>query len=243
MLEREWVSVTDPADPHDRYVFDVTFLLSGYHCVYGAGCQGIGAGATPAHGCCTLGAHYADAEDRDRTEAMPALLGPEYMQFHREAARAGVTARLPGDEWRTRVVKGGCIFLNRGDWPGGAGCALHQYAVDRGEHYMTYKPEVCWIVPLRREVLQDVADDGEPLWITTITSYDRGAWGPGGSDFAWWCIDAPEAYGAPEPVYRSMERELRALSSDAVYEELAGYLDQRRTTLRKPLPMAIESRG
>lgn len=242
MLEREWVSITDPADAHDRYVFDVTFLLSGYRCVYGAGCQGIGANARPSHGCCSLGAHYADEEDRARAEAMPALLGPEYMQFHREAARAGVTARLPGDEHRTRVVQGGCIFLNREGWPGGAGCALHQYAVDRGEHYMTYKPEVCWIVPLRREVLEDVADDGEPLWVTTITSYDRGAWGPGGSDFAWWCIDAPEAYGAAEPVYRSMESELRALSSDGVYEELAAYLDQRRAVMRKPLPMAIETR-
>ncbi|HWH31608.1 MAG TPA: hypothetical protein VNU01_02945 [Egibacteraceae bacterium] len=240
MLEREWVSITDPTDDHDRYVFDVTFLLSGYRCIYGAGCQGIGPSGVASHGCCSLGAHYADADDRERVEAMAARLGPEFMQFHREAARGGVTARLPGEEFRTRIVQGGCIFLNRQDWPAGAGCALHQYAVARGEHYMTYKPEVCWIVPLRREVVEDVADDGEPLWVTTITSYDRGAWGGGGAAFAWWCIDAPEAYGAPEPVYRSMERELRALSSDAVYEELAAYLDDRRATARKPLPMLIE---
>lgn len=239
MLEREWVSLSDPADPHDRYVFDVTFLLSGYHCVYGAGCQGIGAQGIPSHGCCSLGAHYADDEDRARAEAMPALLGPEVMQFHREATRGGITARMPDGEARTRVVKGACIFLNREDWPGGPGCSLHTYALARGEHYMTYKPEVCWIVPLRREVLEDVADDGEPLWITTITSYDRGAWGPGGSDFAWWCIDDENAYDGAQPVYVSMEAELRALSSDAVYEELAAYLDDRRRHARKPLPMLL----
>jgi hypothetical protein len=41
MLEREWVSIADPEDPHYRYVFDVSFLLSSYTCIYGAGCPGI----------------------------------------------------------------------------------------------------------------------------------------------------------------------------------------------------------
>jgi len=240
MLQREWVSISDPADPHDRYVFDVTFLLSGYQCIYGQGCQGIGANPVAANGCCSLGAHYSDDDDRAQVEGMVDKLGPEFMQFHAEAARAGVTAKMPDGQLRTRIKDGGCIFLNRPGWPAGAGCALHQYAVARDEHYMTYKPEVCWIVPLRREVASEVADDGETLWVTTITSYDRGAWGPGGVEFAWWCTDSPEAYIGTEPVYRSMAAELRALSTDAVYEELATYLDQRTSRSgRRPLPMLI----
>jgi hypothetical protein len=106
---------------------------------------------------------------------------------------------------------------------------------------MTHKPEVCWIVPLRREVARDVADDGEDRWTTTITSYDRGAWGPGGADFGWWCTDSPEAFVGAEPVYRSMATELQALSTPAVHAELAAYLDDRRGG-RRPLPLLVGHR-
>ncbi|HWB72228.1 MAG TPA: hypothetical protein VG452_08415 [Egibacteraceae bacterium] len=236
MLDREWVSIVDAGDPHQRYVFDVSFLLSSYACVYGRGCPGIDGGSADL-GCCRFGAHYVDEDDRRRVEAMVEVLGEEHMQYHAQARRSGVTANVPGGERRTRVRDGACIFLNRSDWHAGPGCALHQYAAARGEHHMTYKPEVCWLVPLRREVTEGTADDGEPLWTTTITSFDRGAWGPGGADFAWWCTDSPEAYVESRPLYRSMEAELRAMSSDAVYDELACYLDQRRARARKPLPL------
>ena len=234
MLEREWISVANPDDPYDTYLFDVSFLLSSYTCIYGRGCPGIGDEPDPVRACCVLGAHYVDAEDRERVEGMVDVLGPEYMQFYREAKRRGVTARSGPEEHRTRVSAGACIFCNRDGFATGPGCALHHYAVDRGEHHMTYKPEVCWLVPLRRQVAEDVADDGETKWVTTITSYDRGAWGPGGADFGWWCTESPEAYVGTEPVYRSMEAELREMTGDAVYEELAGYLDDRRARARTP---------
>lgn len=240
MIEREWVSITNPDDPYDRYVFDVTFLLSSYRCIYGAGCPGTTTGAGPEVGCCSLGAHYVDDEDRERVEAMVERLGPEHMQHYATAARDGVTAKLPDGERRTRVRDGACIFLNRNGWHAGSGCALHQYAVARGEHHMTYKPEVCWMVPLRREVAEQTADDGETLWITTITSYERGAWGPGGADFDWWCTEQPEAYVGEEPVYESMEQELRSMTTDGVYEELAAYLGDRRRKARKPLPLLLQ---
>jgi hypothetical protein len=239
MLDREWVSIYDPTDRYQRYVFDVSFLLSRYTCIYGAGCPGIHESAGAVFGCCRTGAFYIDDEDRERTEAMVEVLGPEHMQFYAEAHRAGVTAADPSGEHRTRVRDGGCIFLNRADWHAGAGCALHQYAAVRGEHHMTYKPEVCWLVPLRREVEEGTADDGETLWTTTITSYDRGAWGPGGSDFDWWCTESPEAYVGVEPVYRSMEHELREMTSDAVYDELVGYLQVRATRTERPLLLPI----
>ena len=239
MLDREWVSLTNPEDPYDRYVFDVSFLLSAYTCIYGRGCPGIGDKPSSDVGCCALGAHYVDDEDRERVEAMVDQLGPSFLQNYPDAARRGVTARQPDGELRTRVRNGACIFLNRSDWPTGAGCSLHHYAVARGEHYMTYKPEVCWIVPLRREVTEGVADDGEECWTTTITSYDRGAWGPGGADFEWWCTESAMAHVGEVPVYESMAQELRVMTSDAVYDELALYLADRRARARKPLPFRV----
>jgi len=237
MLEREWLSIVDPTNPHDRYVFDISFLLSSYTCIYQNGCPGIHNDSVVA--CCELGAHYVDDEDRDRVEAMVDVLGPEHMQYYKNAKKKGVTALLPDGEARTRVKDGGCIFLNRADWHAGPGCSLHQYAWARGEHHMTYKPEVCWIVPLRREVEQGVANDGEEMWTTTITSYDRGGWGEGGADFDWWCTESPEAYVGTAPVFRSMEYELREMVGDPVYDELAAYLEDRRRTARKPLPFPV----
>jgi hypothetical protein len=239
MPEREWVSVVDPDDPHQRYVFDVSFLLSSYTCIYGAGCPGINRDAPPSYGCCRTGAYYVDEDDQAKVEAMVDELGTEFMQFYAEAKRDGVTARTADGSARTRVRDRGCIFLNRDGWRRGPGCALHQYAIARGEHHMVHKPEVCWLVPLRREVDEGVADDGETLWTTTITSYERGSWGAGGADFDWWCTESPEAYVGAEPVYRSMEPELRAMTSDKVYEELADYLDDRRSAPRRPLPLPL----
>jgi hypothetical protein len=239
MLDREWISITDPDEPHERYVFDVSFLLSSYECIYGQGCPGVAEEPDPVRACCRLGAHYVDEEDREKVEAMVDVLGPEYMQFHREAVRTGVTAKTADGGYRTRVKDSGCIFLNRGEWKRGPGCSLHQYAVDRGEHFMTYKPEVCWIVPLRREIVEGTADDGEPMVTTTITSYDRGAWGPGGADFGWWCTDSPEAYVGEKPVYVSMRSELTAMSSPKVYDELTAYLDERVAGARRPLPFPV----
>jgi hypothetical protein len=239
MLEREWISISDPDEPHEHYVFDVSFLLSSYTCIYGQGCPGIGAEPDPVRACCTLGAHYIDEEDRANVEAMVDVLGPEYLEHHASASRGGVSRRTAEGDVRTRIVDGACIFQNRGGWKRGPGCALHQYAIEQGEHHMTYKPEVCWLVPLRREVLEGVADDGEAMVTTTISSYDRGAWGPGGADFGWWCTDSTEAYVGTTPVYQSMRAELTAMSSPAVYDELAGYLADRRARARTPLPFPV----
>ncbi len=239
MLDREWISITDPAEVHERYVFDVSFLLSRYTCIYGRGCPGTATDPDPVRACCRLGAHYVDEADRERVEAMVDILGPEYLQKHATAARGGVSRRTSEGDVRTRIVDGACIFLNGAGWKRGPGCALHQYAVERGEHHMTYKPEVCWIVPLRREIWEGYGDDGHPIVVTTITSYDRGAWGPGGADFGWWCTEAPEAYVGAEPLYRSMRAELVAMSSQGVYDELAAYLDERLAGPRKPLPFPV----
>lgn len=229
MLEREWVSVRDPDDDHLRYTFDVSFLLSGYRCIYGRGCQGVRAdGTDPAAGCCVHGAYYVDEDDRRRVEALVREeLDPGIMQRHAAALAEGVTVRDEDGEAHTRLVDEACIFANDAEWPAGAGCALHLLARRRGEHPMTYKPVVCWQLPLHRSVTEEVADDGETLEVHTIAPFERGTWGAGGADFHWWCTEDPAAYVGREPVYRSMERELRAMVGDDVYEELAAFLDRR----------------
>ncbi|MEA2685661.1 MAG: hypothetical protein QOE93_856, partial [Actinomycetota bacterium] len=44
--DREWVSFEDE-DEYRTWVFDVTFLLSRWSCIYGHGCQGVLTGPAP----------------------------------------------------------------------------------------------------------------------------------------------------------------------------------------------------
>ena len=55
-----------------------------------------------------------------------------------------------GRAWTSLLHKDACVFLNRPGFAGGAGCALHIAAVNRGLPQMALKPEVCWQLPLRR---------------------------------------------------------------------------------------------
>jgi hypothetical protein len=230
VLEREWVSIADPADDHVRYTFDVSFLLSSYMCIYGAGCEGIHPGTQdPAIGCCVHGAYLNDDDDADElVRLVEEELDPTTMQFHRKALRKGVLVEDDEGEVHTRVVQGGCIFANRSGFPAGVGCALHHLAVRRGEHVMTHKPTVCWQVPIHRTIDEQVANDGATLEVHTIAAYERGHWGDGGADFGWWCLDDETAFVARHPVYETMAAELRTMVGDAVYDELAAYLDRRR---------------
>ena len=109
-------------------------------------------------------------------------------------------------------------------------------AVASGERPLDLKPEVCWQLPLRR--IDDVQDDGSV--ISTLTEFARAGWGEGGDDFAWWCTEAKEAFTGGEPVYKSMEAELRKMLGDAVYEEVAKYMDIRLTSGPPPVPHPAE---
>ena len=221
---REWISFEDPLE--DRtWIFDVTFLLSRWECIFGRGCQGVLTGPAPelAQGCCSYGAHFTDAEDEARVEAAAATLEPTHWQFHKEGRRRGVVKTDPAGERVTRMVDGACVFLNRPGFPGGAGCALHRAALDRNERPMDLKPDVCWQLPLRRED----RDDGDGHVTSTVVEWQRSNWGPGGDEFHWWCTEAPEAFGGGSPVYLSMADELTGLVGPEVYARLAAYLDVR----------------
>ncbi|MEX2487070.1 MAG: hypothetical protein WD377_05580 [Nitriliruptoraceae bacterium] len=229
MIEREWVSVRDPEDAHLRYTFDVSFLLSSYTCIYGSGCLGVHpAEQDPAIGCCVHGAYLNDDDDADELATLVRTqLDPTSMQFHDDAVDGGMFTTDDEGEVHTRIMRGGCIFANRSDFEGPPGCVFHHLAIDRGEHHMTYKPTVCWQVPLHRTIEEQVGNDGKPLEVHTIAAYERGHWGEGGSDFDWWCLDDDTAFVSNTAVYRTMETELRAMVGDAVYDELAHYLDRR----------------
>jgi hypothetical protein len=231
---REWVSVEDP-DEERTWVFDVSFLTSRWNCIYGRGCQGVLTEPAPelVHGCCSYGAHLVDGKDARRVEKAARTLGPDDWQFHDHGIKRGVLKKNKRGETVTRVVDGACVFLNRQGFPTGPGCALHQAALRRNKNPLTLKPEVCWQLPLRRE--DTVADDGHVT--STIRQWDRRDWGPGGKEFAWWCTEAPEAFGGDRPVYLEMEAELTAMVGKKAYRMLVAYLDERRESLAKGVPL------
>jgi hypothetical protein len=226
----EWVSFEDP-DEERTWVFDVTFLLSHWECIFGRGCQGVLTGPAPelVQGCCSYGAHFTGEEDVERVKEAAATLTASQWQFKKKAGR-GIIKNDGGGGSMTRLVDGACIFLNRPGFPGGAGCALHRAALERGESPMVLKPDVCWQLPLRRE--DATADDGHVT--STVTQWDRRHWGEGGAEFHWWCTEAPEAFGGDSPVYRHMRDELVALTGPLVYGMLAAYLEERSATRPGP---------
>jgi hypothetical protein len=233
----EWVSFADP-DEDRTWVIDVTFLLSGWKCIYGAGCQGVltGPAAELAEGCCSYGAHLSDKKDTRRVQAAAARLTESQFQHIKRARRVGVVKRQ-GEDLTTRLVDGACIFLNRPGFPGGPGCALHRAALEASVPPRLYKPDVCWQLPVRRED----ASDEEGHVTSTITQWERRHWGAAGDEFHWWCTEAPEAFVSPEPVYLSLADELGALVGPAVYKMITAYLDEHQAQ-RSPLPHPVVRR-
>ncbi|MEO7443578.1 MAG: hypothetical protein ABIW46_08610 [Acidimicrobiales bacterium] len=220
----EWVSFEDPEEER-TWVFDVTFLLSPWSCIFGRGCQGVLTAAAPelSHGCCSFGAHFTGEEDLERVEAAVATLSDDQWQYAKRGRRYGVIKRGVGDETVTRLVDGACVLLNRPGFPGGAGCALHRAALERGQPPHELKPDVCWQLPLRRED----TDDGGGHVTSTVRQWDRRHWGGGGADFHWWCTEGPEAFVGADPVYVVMRNELVALVGPWAYGELSRHLDVR----------------
>jgi len=175
-------------------------------------------------GCCSYGAHFTDEADAQRVAAAAETLSNEQWQFRSKGRqKTGVLKRDSSGAMTTRLVAGACIFLNRPGHPGGAGCALHRAALDRGVPPLELKPDVCWQLPLRRE--DTVASDGHVT--SALGEWGRRHWGEGGSEFHWWCTEAPEAFSGRNPVYRSMRDEIVEMAGQEVYDRLASYLESR----------------
>lgn len=215
---RTWVEFDDPAEEGRRLRCDLTWLTSDYRCIFGAGCSGIDADR-PDDGCCVLGAHFTDDEDRDRVEAVVRDLGDEEWELRENALADGWTETEDG-ALKTRVVDGACILLNGPGAPMGAGCALHQYAVARGLEPHTVKPDVCWQLPLRRTYRTVTQPDETEYLEVSIGEYTRGGWGPGGHDLDWYCTSSPLAHSGDAPLFRTSEAELVELMGREAYEVL-----------------------
>ena len=220
-ITRRWVEFTDPADSDQVLRCDLTWLTSRWTCIFGRGCSGIYA-ARPDDGCCTLGAHFSDADDEQRVRRFAAQLSPSDWQLRDEGQRGGIVDTDDEGERKTRVVDGACVFLNRPGFAGGIGCALHRMALRTGRHPLETKPDVCWQLPIRRAYRTVERPDGSSYLEITITEYDRRAWGAGGHDMDWYCTGSREAHVGGEPVYLSCAAELRELIGDKAYDELAG---------------------
>ncbi|MGB2757202.1 MAG: hypothetical protein WBD02_06020, partial [Acidimicrobiia bacterium] len=225
METREWFAVPDPDETGRTWSFDVTFLTSRWTCIYGNGCQGVHESPSPElmQGCCSHGAYAADKLDRKRVESVVPSVSAEDWQFA-ELGQDGVFVKIEKGEWRTKLVDDACIFLNRPGFDGKVGCALHHHADRHGIHFREVKPEVCWQLPIRR---YDTVRDDKTI-LSEIGEFSRAAWDEGGSEFAWWCTEAPEAFVGESRVYESMKEELIGMVGEAVYKTLATYLDGRR---------------
>ncbi|MSY76857.1 MAG: hypothetical protein F2659_06250, partial [Actinobacteria bacterium] len=182
----EYISFDDP-DEHRTWVFDATFLRSGWNCIWGNGCKGVLStdASELQQGCCSFGAHFIDDADVQTVVESSARLTPDQWQFHAEAAAGGWTATEPDGTVTTRVIDGACIFHNRPGFAGGAGCALHSAALAVSERPIDWKPDVCWQLPLRLH--EDTDLHGHVT--STLREWKRRDWGEGGTDFHWWCTE------------------------------------------------------
>ena len=87
-IARTWAELPDPANPEQRFRVDLTWLTSSWTCIFGSGCKGIYADR-PDDGCCTLGAHFSDKDDRVRVQEWAARLTAADWQYHAVAANVG----------------------------------------------------------------------------------------------------------------------------------------------------------
>ncbi len=231
-MPHDWVSFTD--DDGDTWLFDATFLCSRWTCIFGRGCRGVlDADATELEqGCCSYGAHFADAADRSRVKAATRRLTDEQWQYRGEAKRLGGAIHRDDGAWVTRLVDGACIFLNRPDFPGGAGCALHRAALEVGERPLDWKPEVCWQLPLRLTATTD--ENGRTT--RTLREWQRRDWGEGGLEFHWWCTESHEAFVGDRPVYEELADEIIELVGPEPYRWFVEHVRSRPRTQILPHP-------
>jgi hypothetical protein len=240
---REWVTFKDPKRKKHVWHVDITFLTSHWSCIFGNGCQGVLTEEAPelVHGCCSYGAHASGPKDQALVNRAAKLLDDDTWQHRKRAKKKGIWVKVDKDDFRTRLVDGACIFLNRPGFATGPGCALHQLAERTGQHHSDLKPEVCWQLPLRNiEEYDEDADDG--IVYHRLTEFARHGWGEGGDEFAWWCTEEPAAFVGRDTVYRSLEPELRKMCGDELFEMIAAYLDERLATsapVRHPAEMPV----
>jgi hypothetical protein len=209
-------SFTEISTGDTTWRFERSFLTSNWTCIWGRGCLGIlpQPAAELGHGCCSIGAGLDGEDEAHLISALAATLEPSRFEYHAAAAEGGVFA----DDTRssTRVIDEACIFLNRAEFEGGAGCALHLAALDLGDSPVGLKPSVCWQLPIK--VDWDSGDNGTE--VATVRRWTRADWGTQGDTMAWCCTEGTKAYVGDRPVIESMAEELEEIIGSEVCVEL-----------------------
>jgi hypothetical protein len=203
---------------------DTAFLLSRYMCIYGQGCKGTK--GIPHHGCCEVGAIYADDADVAQVQQMVDRMDDEEFSNAKEIRKRHLVTQ--GKDRKTRVLGKKCIFVNDVDHPRGPGCALHQGAMARGESHLGNKPSICSWVPLRRDLL----DDDTYL----IVPFENIEWGGGDWEpLDWYCIDDKDAYVADTPLFLRVTDELLDMMDGdlELYGRVYQYLHRRYVQMAK----------
>ena len=240
---RDYLELTDPSNPEHVIRADLTWLLSSWTCIFGAGCHGVVEGRAE-DGCCTHGAYLSDDDDEKRVASFVSKLKKKTWQYADLGRKKGWTVmdELEGEPAKkTRVVDGACIFLNRPGFSGGEGCALHGLALREGLHPLETKPDVCWQLPIRRTQEVVKRPDDVEITLTTIGEFDRRGWGEGGSGLHWWCTSSPEAHVGADPVVVSYGPEITALIGAAAYDELLRLCTQRSGLPPHPATAAAQT--
>jgi hypothetical protein len=228
-----WITFDDPEDEDKTWVFDATFLLSNWTCIFGKGCKGIlpEDGTELGLGCCSHGAYIFDKNEGKKILNLSKKLPKKYWQFKEIGDAKGIFTKTKQGT-RTRLHKGACLFLNRPGFSGGHGCALHIYAVKKNVSPINYKPYVCWQLPLRFEDLKD--ENGHTY--TVLRQWQRYDWGEGGKEFHWWCTESKEAFVGKDPVYIALKDDLIHLCGKKIYFMLANELDKLGSVVKLPHP-------
>jgi hypothetical protein len=237
-----WVEFPDPANVDQIFRCDLTWLTSGWTCIFGTGCKGID--HTKADdGCCVLGAHFADKEDEKQTAKWAEELTDQTWQYRKAGRKKGFVEKDEEGARKTRVVDGACIFLNRKGFEGGEGCALHSLALREGLEITVTKPQVCWQLPVRRTYEHVTRPDDSQVLVISIAEYDRRGWGAGGLDLDWYCTGDPIAHNAPDPVYISERATLVELMGQPAYDQLVVHSEARMATLKAARAVAAKLRS
>ena len=204
--------------------FEKSFLESNWTCIWGEGCSGILPQASEelGQGCCSIGADLGDEDEARMISALAATLDPEVFERHEEAGRGGIFR--DDDRNHTRVVDGACIFFNRPDFAGGAGCALHLAALNADESPTEWKPSVCWQLPVKVDWTGGPGDTE----VATVRRWSRADWGEEGKSMAWCCTEGDRAYVGDRRVIDSLGDELQQIVGAEVYVELRRRLPEDR---------------
>ena len=226
-------------------LIDIDFMLSGYECVYGAGCGGIN--GDPQAGCCHLGAEVEE-EEVDVVQNYVQLLNQgnwenytaNWLVRKREGWKDWLPWSKPSYNTAINPLSDTCVFQNSKDFSGGAGWALHLAAKARGESHVGTKPYICWSIPLRLQWVDDVES-----WL--LSSHTRGDWGGDDDWLVWWCIDTSSedipftvAWNNESPLYQRHEEEIATMLALEEIEpeplfELLDHLWERKPQVVTPV--------